>query len=103
AALNMAITALFRQQVLPFLEMSASEWRRTACVTAMIIAYFIGMRVIGFMLASALFVMATTLMLGYRKYLRTVAVGLLAPLAIGLGFRFGLNVILPSGLFGVGF
>jgi putative tricarboxylic transport membrane protein len=103
AAVNMGLTALMRTAVLPLLEMSRSEWGRMLGVAILVVVYLVGLNLVGFVIASAIFVIAVNAFLGNRNYLAVVSISVIAPLMISVAFRYGLNVILPPSALGIGF
>jgi uncharacterized Tic20 family protein len=97
AGLGVILSAPQRAERLPLVDMSRSEWLRFACVVAAILAFFLGLRVVGFVPASIVFIAAISVMLGYRRPIVVAAASILAPVLIVLAFRYGLKVLLPSG------
>lgn len=76
------------------------ELRVLGTVAASIIAYALLFRVIGFIVATFLFLAFIFTYLGERRYWLTVGIALAITAALYLGFGLGLHVNLPRGPFG---
>lgn len=61
-------------------------------------AYCVVLRFGGFILASVIFIPSVMWVLGERKWLRAILVGVIATAAIYALFKFGLRVRLPQGV-----
>lgn len=65
--------------------------------TALIVLYMLSMEVIGFLLASYLFLAASMYLLGSRRVLLNLLISLLVLVAIFIVFRTAFSVVLPAG------
>ena len=70
--------------------------RRVLALVAVVGVYFAAMPVFGFLVTSAIFIPAFTLILGYRNWTVTVALAVLGPVAVWLVFTYGLKAPLPT-------
>jgi len=101
--LGVLVTTPYRRGEIPLLATARDEWRRMGLVTALVLLYIGGIVVIGFIVASMLFIAVTALALGYRSNVTLAVTAIVVPLATAIAFRFGLRVILPAGYLGLGF
>lgn len=76
--------------------------RRFWTVTALLAAYVIAFIPLGYLLATAVFLLALTSYLQPRRPRRNVGYAIVFPLVVYAVFSYGLQVDLPVGLFGVG-
>ena len=60
--------------------------------------YCVVLRFGGFILASVIFIPSVMWVLGERKWLRAILVGVIATAAVYALFKFGLRVRLPQGI-----
>ena len=97
-ALGVIATASRRDDVIPLMTMKSEDWKRVILVTALVLAFFVGMTVLGFGLSAGLFIAAAGRLLGYDRVRTLLATAVIAPVLIVLVFRYGLNVLLPSGI-----
>jgi hypothetical protein len=95
-ALLVVLSGSTRSDPLPILAMTRSSWARIAALLAISAAYLAGLRLIGFVLASFLLMLALPLLVGYRKRIPVLAVALLLPPVVSLVFWYGLKVALPG-------
>ena len=65
--------------------------------TALIVLYMLGMEVVGFLVASYLFLVASMFLLGSRRVVLNLLVSLLVLAAIFVVFRTAFSVVLPAG------
>ncbi|WP_336744026.1 tripartite tricarboxylate transporter TctB family protein [Aureimonas altamirensis] len=100
AAAAVLATGRIRKDSIPLVSTPRDEWLQLLRVLATVIAYFACIRLIGFQLASMLYVPATALAVGFRRPLLVAAVALGFPVCTWAVFRYGLGVMLPSGPFG---
>lgn len=96
---SVLIGAASRTDVIPLVEMTREDWRRVGAIFGLILLFFLGLRFIGFVPASALFVAAVALLLGYRRWMVLAVVAVVGAALVALVFRYGLKVQLPSGPF----
>lgn len=98
ASLGVLLSASSRTDTIPLVEMSREDWTRAGTLLVLVLLLFLGMRIVGFVAASALFIATTSLLLGYRRPALVAAAAIAAPLLIVLSFRYGLKVLLPQGI-----
>ena len=72
------------------------DLRRVLALVVVVGIYFAAMPVFGFLVTSAIFIPAFTLILGYRNWTVTVALAVLGPVAVWLVFTYGLKAPLPT-------
>lgn len=100
AALGVLATSRLRRQAIPLVETTAPEWAQLGKIIALVLAYFLALFMVGFVPSSVLFVLATAHVVGFRRPVLTVLVGLAFPVCTFLVFRFAMSVMLPTGLLG---
>ena len=98
AAIGVIMTAKDRDDVLPLLTMSAEDWKRVILVVCLIAGFMLGMVSIGFGASAMVFIALVGRLLGYRRTGLLLVTAALAPIVIVLVFRYGLRVLLPSGI-----
>jgi putative tricarboxylic transport membrane protein len=74
------------------------QWLTPALLGAALCGYVFALEPAGFVLASAVFFVVAARILGSRRPLRDVLVGVLLALAVYLGFTYLLTISLPSGV-----
>ncbi len=97
-SLGVIVTASRRDDVIPLMMMKSEDWTRVILVTTLILAFFVGMTIVGFGLSAGLFIAAAGRLLGYERHGMLLATAVIAPVLVVLIFRYGLNVLLPSGI-----
>lgn len=100
AALGVLVTARARTEPIPLVRTTGAEWTQLAKIVALVLLYFAGLFVLGFLVSSILFVVATAYFVGFKRPLVAALVGLFFPLCTYLVFRFAMSVLLPTGLLG---
>lgn len=70
---------------------------------ALFVLYLFLLKPLGYHLTTPLFLFAFYYVLGTRRILVAIALGLATSLAMSFVFEYGMNVILPVGMFGIGF
>jgi hypothetical protein len=98
ASLGVLLSVPARTDTIPLLEMSAEDWRRVATVLGLVLLFFVGLQIVGFIAAAGLFIAATSMLLGYGRPAVVAAVAIAAPLLIAFSFRYGLRVLLPESI-----
>jgi putative tricarboxylic transport membrane protein len=91
-------SAAARTDVIPLVEMTREDWKRVGTIFGLILLFFLGLRLIGFVPAATLFIAAVALLLGYKRVMIVGAVAIAGSVLIAVVFRYGLKVQLPSGL-----
>ena len=79
-------------------EAATSDWARPALVVAALLAYAFLIEPLGYVVATALFFVATARILGSRALLRDALTGLAIALVMYVAFTQFLGVDLPAGL-----
>lgn len=79
-------------------ESATTDWARPALVVASLLAYAFLMEPLGYVVATALFFVATARILGSRALLRDALAGLAIGLVMYVAFTQFLGVDLPAGL-----
>lgn len=79
-------------------ESATTDWARPALVVAALLAYAFLMEPLGYVVATALFFVATARILGSRALLRDALAGLAIGLVMYIAFTQFLGVDLPAGL-----
>jgi putative tricarboxylic transport membrane protein len=97
-SLCMLLSAVSRTDVIPLVEMTSEDWKRVGTIFGLILLFFLGLPLIGFVPAAALFIGAVAFLLGYKRFLIVGAVAIAGSVLIAAVFRYGLKVQLPSGL-----
>jgi hypothetical protein len=97
------ISAPRRKEDIPLASTGGLEFGRTAILAVLLIAYFAGLGVLGFILSSIAFMVAVTFLLGFKRPVLAIGFAIAVSLITALLFRYGMNVLLPAGLFGLGF
>jgi putative tricarboxylic transport membrane protein len=87
-----------RKGPLPLTEIGWHSYANVAAGLIGIFAYLMLITVIGFVTASALFIIVATWASGYRRVVVTIVTAIAVAFALRLVFRFGLHVNLPTGL-----
>ena len=82
-------------------EMADTHWPTPALLLALLVGYVLVLEAIGYALATTIFVWLTAWLLGSRKPVRDVIVGLVLGVVAGFAFGEWLNVQLPTGPWGV--
>ena len=99
AGLGVALSVGRRDDLLPVVTMSREEWRRVLVACMNVVVYAILLWGIGFILSSALFIVAVATTAGYRKPSVIIPTAILLPIVTSLVFQWGLKVHLPAGSF----
>jgi putative tricarboxylic transport membrane protein len=81
--------------------MSDTHWPTPAALLALLVGYLLVLEAIGYALATTIFVWLAAWLLGSRKPVRDVIVGLVIGVVAGYAFGEWLNVQLPTGPWGV--
>lgn len=76
---------------------------RAIASTLLLVAYLLALKLVGYHLATPVFLASFFAVLGVRNIAHIVACSVLTSLVLSLCFEYGLGVILPAGRFGVGF
>jgi putative tricarboxylic transport membrane protein len=82
-------------------EMAETHWPTPGLILALLVGYVLVLEAIGYALATTIFVWLTAWVLGSRKPVRDVVVGLVLGVVAGYAFGQWLNVQLPTGPWGV--
>jgi putative tricarboxylic transport membrane protein len=77
----------------------AEEEAATHWSTAALLVYAFLIAPLGYPIATALFFVAVTVILGSRRWIRDIAIAVIAALALYFGFTLFLGVDLPGGVF----
>ena len=82
-------------------EMADTHWPTPALLLALLVGYVLVLEAIGYALATTIFVWLAAWLLGSKKPVRDVIVGLVIGVVAGYAFGEWLNVQLPTGPWGV--
>jgi putative tricarboxylic transport membrane protein len=82
-------------------EMADTHWPTPALLLALLVGYVVLLTALGYGLATTVFVWLTAWLLGSKKPVRDVIVGLAIGIVAGYAFGHWLNVQLPTGPWGV--
>jgi putative tricarboxylic transport membrane protein len=82
-------------------EMADTRWTTPGALLALLIGYVLLLEALGYALATTIFVWLGAWLLGSRKPVRDVVVGLVIGVVAGYAFGEWLNVQLPTGPWGV--
>jgi putative tricarboxylic transport membrane protein len=80
-------------------EEEATHWPTVWLIIAALVIYAFIIAPLGYPIASALFFVAVTAILGSRHWIRDIAIAVIASLALYFGFTLFLGVDLPGGVF----
>lgn len=102
----LALAFLVRTTLVPDQDLAAKassaqeavHWRTLWTVAFALIVYAFALTPLGYVLATALFIVAATALAGSRAWIRNVLVGVLFALVVYLGFTYLLGVRLPGGI-----
>jgi putative tricarboxylic transport membrane protein len=76
-----------------------TDWKALAIIVAGLLIDWAVLRPLGFIIAAAVLFVCVSFAFGSRRYLRDVIVAVLLALISYLGFRHGLGLQLPAGIF----
>jgi putative tricarboxylic transport membrane protein len=76
-----------------------TDWKALAIIAAGLIVDWAILRPLGFIIAATILFLCVSFAFGSRRYLRDVIVAILLALVSYLGFRHGLGLQLPPGIF----
>jgi putative tricarboxylic transport membrane protein len=82
-------------------EMAETHWPTPGLLLALLIGYVFSLELLGYALATTIFVWLAAWLLGSDKPVRDVIVGLALGVVVGYAFGEWLNVQLPTGPWGV--
>ncbi|GIG69131.1 tripartite tricarboxylate transporter TctB family protein [Phytomonospora endophytica] len=74
------------------------DWRTPALVAVLLVAYVLLLEHAGFVLSTAVFYLATSRVLGSRKWIRDIIVAVVLALGVYLAFTRLLDIVLPEGV-----
>jgi putative tricarboxylic transport membrane protein len=80
-------------------EEAATHWLTVVLIVVALVVYAFIIAPLGYPIASALFFVAVTVILGSRRWIRDIAIAVIASLALYFGFTLFLGVDLPGGVF----
>jgi putative tricarboxylic transport membrane protein len=80
-------------------EEAATHWSTVGLIIAALLVYAFLIDPLGYPIATALFFVAVTVILGSRHWIRDIAIAVIASLALYFGFTLFLGVDLPGGVF----
>jgi putative tricarboxylic transport membrane protein len=80
-------------------EEAATHWPTVGLIIAALLVYAFLIAPLGYPIATALFFVAVTVILGSRHWIRDIAIAVIASLALYFGFTLFLGVDLPGGVF----
>lgn len=76
-----------------------TDWKALAIIAAGLIVNWAILRSLGFIIAATILFLCVSFAFGSRRYLRDVVIAVLLALVSYLGFRHGLGLQLPPGIF----
>jgi putative tricarboxylic transport membrane protein len=82
-------------------EMADTRWATPGALLALLVGYVLVLEALGYALATTVFVWLAAWLLGSRKPVRDVIVGLVIGVVAGYAFGEWLNVQLPTGPWGL--
>lgn len=97
AGLGVVLSLGQRNGVIPFVTMNDEDWKRALIASVHVVAFAFVLPIFGFFASSAMFIFGISATAGYRRLVVLASTAILFPLVTLLVFRWGLNVLLPSG------
>lgn len=79
------------------------DLRKALMWTGLVVVYLICLKPLGYHLTTPVFMFACFFLLGTRNLILAAGLAILASLTMSFMFEYLLNVILPVGMFGIGF
>jgi putative tricarboxylic transport membrane protein len=76
-----------------------TDWKALAIIAAGLLVNWAILRPLGFIIAATVLFLCVSFAFGSRRYLRDVVIAVLLALISYLGFRHGLGLQLPAGIF----
>lgn len=99
ASILVLISIPMRNEPIPLHSTKLAEIRKVSFGATGIFIYLLGVNAIGFVTASAAFIILASWAGGFRRPVALILIAVLVSLALRWVFRFGLHVNLPTGAF----
>ena len=105
-SLTMVLVNVFKRSPKPYTNDAAGQpdetgeksWIRLLLIIVLSVAYFFGLNTLGFLIASALYMLLFLLILGTRKWYVLVSLTAAIPISVYVIFKILLSIPLPRGI-----